>query len=471
MATTVTITNLPSITSLEDDDILIVNDTSASTTKKITRGDLFGQLETDVEELLANGVRSVTPNLDSAYDLGTSAKKWRNVFVGGEIQAGSFVGDGSGLTNVGTGASSIIEVVPSSLNTNHSILFTQTASGQDSVNTDASLLYNPSTNVLTAGSYLGDASNMTGRVDSSGIISLLSTGVNSILPAADSAYDLGSASKKWKDLYLSGNTIYIGGQTLSVDGSGNLKFNDSDVSVGSISSAIDGASVTDFFSENVYVRSSASTDSSGIFSNVLYSGSVDILHNGNVRMSFLNGGSALYVDTTTYNQTQNVYTDLITIASSAPKMTFTSENVRQSSSEDAIDFGWWHVEGNLGAGTFESVGIISYNQATVTYGGTSDYRLKENIVPLDSALDRLAQIPVHRFNFKRIPDQTYDGFLSHEVQAVVPEAVIGEKDAVDSDGKIIPQMLDQGKLIPLLVASVKELKDRVEQLEAQLSGL
>lgn len=64
------------------------------------------------------------------------------------------------------------------------------------------------------------------------VLTLLSTGVQSILPAADSAYDLGSPTKKWRDLYLSGNSLNIGGSTISVGGDGLLKFNDSDVSVG-----------------------------------------------------------------------------------------------------------------------------------------------------------------------------------------------------------------------------------------------
>lgn len=41
-----------------------------------------------------------------------------------------------------------------------------------------------------------------------------------LVPAVDSAYDLGSSSKKWKDLHLSGSTIFLGAQTIREDSSG-----------------------------------------------------------------------------------------------------------------------------------------------------------------------------------------------------------------------------------------------------------
>ena len=47
----------------------------------------------------------------------------------------------------------------------------------------------------------------------------------------------------------------------------------------------------------------------------------------------------------------------------------------------------------------------------VAYNTSSDYRLKENVVDLTGASDRINQIPVHRFNFIADPDTTVDGFL------------------------------------------------------------
>jgi len=112
------------------------------------------------------------------------------------------------------------------------------------------------------------------------------------------------------------------------------------------------------------------------------------------------------------------------------------------------------------------VGSIATNGSSTSYNTSSDYRLKENVVTLDNATDRLNQIPVYRFNFIADSNTTVDGFLAHEVQAIVPEAIHGVKDEVDDEGNPVYQGIDQSKLVPLLVATVKELEARIATLEA-----
>ena len=120
-------------------------------------------------------------------------------------------------------------------------------------------------------------------------------------------------------------------------------------------------------------------------------------------------------------------------------------------------------------------GTISTDGSVISVTGTSDYRLKENNVNISDGITRLKQLKPYRFNFKETPSKTIDGFFAHEVSTVVPEAVFGEKDAVSSedseDGSLkkdvpIYQQLDNSKLVPLLVAAVKELITKVETLEA-----
>ena len=106
-------------------------------------------------------------------------------------------------------------------------------------------------------------------------------------------------------------------------------------------------------------------------------------------------------------------------------------------------------------------GSIISSASSTSYNTTSDYRLKENVVDLTGATDRLKQIPVHRFNFIADADTTVDGFLAHEVQAVVPEAITGTHNEVDADGNPVYQGIDQSKLVPLLVATIKELEARI----------
>jgi len=112
-------------------------------------------------------------------------------------------------------------------------------------------------------------------------------------------------------------------------------------------------------------------------------------------------------------------------------------------------------------------GFIQYNSSSTTYATSSDYRMKENVVALSGATDRLKQLNPSRFNFIEDADTTVDGFLAHEVQAVVPEAVTGTKDAVDADGNPEYQGIDQSKLVPLLVATIQELEARIAALESE----
>ena len=112
-----------------------------------------------------------------------------------------------------------------------------------------------------------------------------------------------------------------------------------------------------------------------------------------------------------------------------------------------------------------TVGSISMSGSATAYNTSSDYRLKENVVAMSGATDRLKQLKPSRFNFIADADTTVDGFLAHEVQNIVPEAITGAKDAVDADGNPDYQGIDQSKLVPLLVATIQELEARLTALE------
>ena len=114
-----------------------------------------------------------------------------------------------------------------------------------------------------------------------------------------------------------------------------------------------------------------------------------------------------------------------------------------------------------------TVGTISVTNSATTYATSSDYRLKENVVDMTGATERLKQLKPKRFNFIADADTTVDGFLAHEAQAVVPESVTGTKDEVDDDGNPVMQGIDQSKLVPLLVKTIQELEARIATLEAK----
>jgi len=117
------------------------------------------------------------------------------------------------------------------------------------------------------------------------------------------------------------------------------------------------------------------------------------------------------------------------------------------------------------------VGSISTSGSATAYNVSSDYRLKENVVPLTDAIDRVNQLQVYRFNFIADPNKTVDGFIAHEAQEVVPESVTGIKDEVDDNGDPVYQGIDQSKMVPLLTAALQEALTKIESLEDRLAAL
>jgi trimeric autotransporter adhesin len=117
------------------------------------------------------------------------------------------------------------------------------------------------------------------------------------------------------------------------------------------------------------------------------------------------------------------------------------------------------------------IGKITYSDSATAYVTSSDYRLKKNVTDITDGIDRLKQLPVHKFNFIADPDTTVDGFLAHEVQDIVPEAITGSKDEVDAEGNPVYQGIDQSKLVPLLTAALKEAITRIETLEAEVAAI
>ena len=143
-----------------------------------------------------------------------------------------------------------------------------------------------------------------------------------------------------------------------------------------------------------------------------------------------------------------------------------------------------------------TVGSIYTNGSTTAFNTSSDYRLKENVVDMTGAIDRVKALQPKRFNFIADEDDTtVDGFLAHEVSDVIPEAISGEKDAtkeeeyevtpaiLDDDGNVVTeavmgtrtvpdyQGIDQSKLVPLLTGALQEAIAKIEALETRIETL
>ena len=118
-----------------------------------------------------------------------------------------------------------------------------------------------------------------------------------------------------------------------------------------------------------------------------------------------------------------------------------------------------------------AVGTIVTTSSSTAYNTSSDYRLKENVVDIADGITRVKQLQPRRFNFIADDTTTIDGFLAHEAQTVVPEAVTGTHNEVDDDGNPVMQEIDQSKLVPLLTAALQEAIAKIETLEAKVAAL
>jgi hypothetical protein len=120
----------------------------------------------------------------------------------------------------------------------------------------------------------------------------------------------------------------------------------------------------------------------------------------------------------------------------------------------------WYIRNSNGV-----VGSVSTSASATTFATSSDYRLKENFEPINNALDVLDEINVYEFNFKTSPDDKVMGVKAHELQEILPYAVIGEKDGIDDETNTpLYQGVDYSKIVPLLVAAVQQLNQKVEAL-------
>ena len=135
----------------------------------------------------------------------------------------------------------------------------------------------------------------------------------------------------------------------------------------------------------------------------------------------------------------------------------------QSGTHKAIRFYTSHYGGERG--------YIGVTLGGTSYNSSSDYRQKQDVVDLTGAIDRVKSFKPRRFKWKDDPTYTVDGFLAHEAQTVVPESVVGEKDAVDKNGDPEYQVIDQSKLVPLLTAALQEAITEIETLKTKVSAL
>jgi hypothetical protein len=115
-------------------------------------------------------------------------------------------------------------------------------------------------------------------------------------------------------------------------------------------------------------------------------------------------------------------------------------------------------------------GTITISGTTTTYGTSSDYRLKENVQQITTGLATIGELRPVTYDWKADKSKG-EGFIAHELQEVIPQAVTGIKDAVNEDGSIKPQGVDYSKIVVHLVAAIQELKADLDAAKAEIATL
>ena len=123
--------------------------------------------------------------------------------------------------------------------------------------------------------------------------------------------------------------------------------------------------------------------------------------------------------------------------------------------------------------------ITSTSASSVSYGTSSDYRMKSNVADLDSAINIVKSLKPKKFKWKSEDSADYDnpfvmGFIAHEADSAIPLSqgiVIGSKDETDSHGNPKMQSMDYGKMTPLVVKALQEALEKIETLEAKVAAL
>jgi hypothetical protein len=116
------------------------------------------------------------------------------------------------------------------------------------------------------------------------------------------------------------------------------------------------------------------------------------------------------------------------------------------------------------------VGSIYTTGSTTAYNTSSDYRLKESVQSMTGALAQVQQLKPCTYKWKA-DGSDGQGFIAHELAEVLPDAVTGEKDAVNEDGSIKPQGIDTSFLVATLTAAIQELKAELDTVKAELATL
>jgi len=351
----------------------------------------------------------------------------------GNNSASSFGGNGTSYLSTGTGTGHSNVTIYSGTDSQGSISFADGTSGDTAYRGTIDYLHASDAMVFRT------TADERMRIDSSGNVGIGVTSINSGLVGKTLQVGYGQMSSDHtsynyntnftNNAYQSGNGTYA---AITSRGAGVIKILDDVLTYSGASSGTAGSDLS--LSERIRIDSSGNlllgitTSSVGTARQVIYNDSSNIAQILVNQIGTANGTPLLRL----YHHEANSST-------AATQIQFLNRSVQQ-------------------------VGTITATGSATAFNTSSDYRLKENVRPIENGLDRLNNLNPVKFDW--ISDGTSsEGFIAHEAQEVFHDAVTGEKDAEMMQG------MDYGRITPLLVKAIQEQQEQIELLTTEINNL
>ena len=195
------------------------------------------------------------------------------------------------------------------------------------------------------------------------------------------------------------------------------------------------------------------------------SGDVNLIQQSNAAMTFQTNGT----ERARIDSSGNLLVGTTSVSSSCKfSLAYNGSNNNGMAFVDSAASGTTSAAVFLRAGT--QVGAINTTATNTAYATSSDYRLKEAIAPMTGALAMVTLLKPVTYKWK-VDGSDGRGFIAHELQEVVPECVVGEKDAVDAEGNPQYQGIDTSFLVATLTAAIQEQQALITALTTRITAL
>jgi hypothetical protein len=312
--------NSATITSSVTPFVINLANTITTSNANITNNVRAGNLQ-----IVGNVTTNINPNINNTLDIGTNSLRWRDVYVGNSIRLGQQLitanTDSFNISNLNVQANILsgnISVTSNIASNNLSVSNNITVAN---INVTASVNSNlrpQSNNTFDLGNtanrwrtlFVGNAT-VTSNISAPNLnVSTDLTTANltvsqfvrgNLIPEGQEIYDLGTPTRRWRDLFLSGNSLSLGDVTITSDGSSNsilipsLVVN-SNISAGNITST--------FVSATILSPDQPNITSLGVLSNLQVAGNLqtgELQVAGNLSAATLNVTGAFSAGTITGN--------------------------------------------------------------------------------------------------------------------------------------------------------------------------